>query len=203
MEYQSTPKPLLIYLHGFMSSPNSVKAREVEFYLAKRSMVIEYLVPTLSDCPAQAYQTLVKLMQANPNRSIGLIGSSMGGFFASALAASFTCRAVLINPAVAPQNLLQNYIGEQTNPYTCNRFTLTVNDMEFLRDLDVECPAPDKIMLLAQTGDETLNYKDGVTKYAGSSQVIEEGGNHRFKDFDKHLPSIMKFLFSPSTDIKQ
>jgi hypothetical protein len=80
MEYQSTPKPLLIYLHGFMSSSNSAKAKETEFYLAKRSMVIEYLIPTLSDFPQQAFEQLVKLMQANQNRSIGLIGSSMGGF---------------------------------------------------------------------------------------------------------------------------
>ncbi len=202
MQYQSTPKPLLIYLHGFMSSPNSVKAKETEFYLVKRSMVVEYLVPALSDRPEQAYQQLDKLMQANQNRTIGLIGSSMGGFFASALAARFACRAVLINPAVAPQNLMQKYIGEQTNPYTNNRFTLTANDMEFLRDLDVECPQPDKIMLLVQTGDETLNYKAAVAKYAGSPQVVEEGGDHRFQDYDKHLPSIMKFLFTPSTELK-
>ena len=202
MQYQSTPKPLLIYLHGFMSSPNSVKAKETEFYLAKRSMVVEYLVPALSDCPEQAYQQLGELMQANQNRTIGLIGSSMGGFFASALAARFACRAVLINPAVAPQNLMQKYIGEQTNPYTNNHFTLTVNDMEFLQDLEVECPQPDKIMLLLQTGDETLNYKDAVAKYADSPQVVEEGGDHRFQDYDKHLPSIMNFLFAPSTEPK-
>ena len=202
MQYQSTPKPLLIYLHGFMSSPNSVKAKETEFYLAKRSMVVEYLVPALSDCPEQAYQQLGELMQANQNRTVGLIGSSMGGFFASALAARFTCRAVLINPAVAPQNLMQKYIGEQTNPYTNNHFTLTVNDMEFLQELEVECPQPDKIMLLVQTGDETLDYKAAVAKYAGSPQVVEEGGDHRFQDFDKHLPDIMKFLFAPSTELK-
>ena len=202
MQYQSTPKPLLIYLHGFMSSPNSVKAKETEFYLAKRSMLVEYLVPALSDCPEQAYQQLSELMQANQNRTVGLIGSSMGGFFASALAARFTCRAVLINPAVAPQNLMQKYVGEQTNPYTNNHFTLTVNDMEFLQELEVECPQPDKIMLLVQTGDETLDYKAAVAKYAGSPQVVEEGGDHRFQDFDKHLPSIMKFLFAPSTEPK-
>jgi predicted esterase YcpF (UPF0227 family) len=202
MQYQSTPKPLLIYLHGFMSSPNSVKAKETEFYLAKRSMVVEYLVPALSDCPEQAYQQLGELMQANQNRTVGLIGSSMGGFFASALVARFTCRAVLINPAVAPQNLMQKYIGEQTNPYTNNHFTLTVNDMEFLQELEVECPQPDKIMLLVQTGDETLDYKAAVAKYAGSPQVVEEGGDHRFQDFDKHLPDIMKFLFAPSTELK-
>jgi predicted esterase YcpF (UPF0227 family) len=202
MQYQSTPKPLLIYLHGFMSSPNSVKAKETEFYLAKRSMVVEYLVPALSDCPEQAYRQLGELMQANQNRTVGLIGSSMGGFFASALVARFTCRAVLINPAVAPQNLMQKYIGEQTNPYTNNHFTLTVNDMEFLQELEVECPQPDKIMLLVQTGDETLDYKAAVAKYAGSPQVVEEGGDHRFQDFDKHLPDIMKFLFAPSTELK-
>ncbi|MFQ3323088.1 MAG: putative esterase YcpF (UPF0227 family) [Pseudomonadales bacterium] len=202
MHYQSTPKPLLVYLHGFMSSPNSVKAKETEFYIAKRAIVVEYLVPTLSDHPKQAYQQLSELIQANPSRTIGLIGSSMGGFFASALAARFTCRAVLINPAVAPQNLMQKYIGEQINPYTNNHFTLTVNDMEFLQDLEVECPQPDKIMLLVQTGDETLDYKDAVAKYVGSPQVVEEGGDHRFQDFDKHLPSIMKFLFAPSTELK-
>ena len=202
MQYQSTPKPLLIYLHGFMSSPNSVKAKETEFYLAKRSMVVEYLVPALSDCPEQAYRQLGELMQTNQNRTVGLIGSSMGGFFASALVARFTCRAVLINPAVAPQNLMQKYIGEQTNPYTNNHFTLTVNDMEFLQELEVECPQPDKIMLLVQTGDETLDYKAAVAKYAGSPQVVEEGGDHRFQDFDKHLPDIMKFLFAPSTELK-
>jgi predicted esterase YcpF (UPF0227 family) len=202
MHYQSTPKPLLVYLHGFMSSPNSVKAKETAFYIAKRAMVVEYLVPTLSDHPKQAYQQLSELIQANPRRTIGLIGSSMGGFFASALSAQFGCRAALINPAVAPYHLLQKYSGEQTNPYTNNHFTLTANDMEFLQDLEVECPQSDNIMLLVQTGDETLNYKAAVAKYAGSSQVVEEGGDHRFQDYNKHLPSIMKFLFSPSTDIK-
>jgi predicted esterase YcpF (UPF0227 family) len=203
MHYQSTPKPLLIYVHGFMSSPRSVKAKETEFYIARRAMLVEYLVPALSDHPTQAYQQLSELMQANPNRTVGLIGSSMGGFFASVLSARFDCRAALINPAVAPCQLMNKYIGEQTNPYTNNHFTLTANDMEFLQDLDVECPQPDNIMLLLQTGDETLNYKDAVAKYAGSLQVVEEGGDHRFQDYNEHLPNIMKFLFSPSTDIKQ
>ena len=202
MHYQSTPKPLLIYLHGFMSSPRSVKAKETEFYIARRAMLVEYLVPALSDHPTQAYQQLSELMQANPNRTIGLIGSSMGGFFASVLSARFNCRAALINPAVAPYQLMNKYIGEQTNPYTNNHFTLTVNDMEFLQELEVECPHPDKIMLLVQTGDETLDYKAAVAKYAGSPQVVEEGGDHRFQDFDKHLPDIMKFLFAPSTELK-
>ena len=201
MRYTSTPKPLLIYLHGFLSSPSSVKAIETQHYITKRSMVLEYLVPAIPDTPQQAYGQLVELLEQHKDRRIGLIGSSMGGFYATVLAARYGCKAVLVNPAVAPQNLMTKYLGEQLNPYTEKPFALTSNDIEFLANLDVECPVLDNILLLAQTGDETLDYRDAVAKYSGSAQVIEDGGDHRFQDYDKHLPKIIEFLFSPSHNI--
>ncbi len=161
-------------------------------------MVIDYVVPQLFDCPQQAALQLEQLVQANSTRRIGLIGSSMGGFHASVLAAKFACKAVLVNPVVAPHKLMANYLGEQVNPYTQNHFVLSHDDMNFLQKLDVECPEPENILLLAQTGDETLDYSLAVAKYSESEQVVEEGGDHRFQHYEKHLPKIIEFLFAPS-----
>ncbi len=188
-------RPLLIYIHGFKSSPLSQKATEVRDFLHARQLDIDYQVPALSDYPEQSYRTLIDLLEGNSGRRIGLIGSSMGGFWATLLAARYDLKAVLVNPAVRPSELMQTVLGENENPYTGHRFVLDGGHVDYLRQLEMPAPVRrDNLLLLVQTGDETLDYRRAVDYYRGCEQVVEADGDHRFQGFDRHLPAIMQFL---------
>lgn len=187
--------PLLIYIHGFLSSPLSAKALEVRHYIEARGLDIDYRVPALSDYPGESFRQLTALLEANADRRIALIGSSMGGFMATALAQRYDVKAVLVNPAVHPSELIHAVLGENVNPYTGNRFVLTEDHVDELRALEDEAPrAPQNLFLLVQTGDETLDYRRAVDYYRDCRQVVEEGGDHRFQDFERHLPAVFQFL---------
>ena len=187
--------PLLIYIHGFLSSPLSQKAEETRRFLLARQLPIDFIAPGLPNYPQQSFQQLQQLVEQNLPRQIALIGSSLGGFMATALAEQYGLRAVLVNPAVHPYHLIANYLGENENPYTGETFTLTDTHMEELRQLEVKCFAdPSRLKVLLQTGDETLDYRHALAFYRGCPQVVEEGGDHRFQNFEKHLPELLKFL---------
>lgn len=124
-----------------------------------------------------------------------LIGSSLGGFYANYLVEKSGCKAVLVNPAVYPYDLLQAYLGPQSNQYTGESYTLGSQDMVELRDLAVaqmKCPA--NRYLLLQTADETLDFSQASDYFSGCKSVIEYGGDHSFQRFERWLPSIAKFL---------
>lgn len=187
--------PLLIYIHGFKSSPLSEKATEVRRYIAHHDVQVDYQVPTLSDYPDESYQQLTALVEANPGRLITLIGSSMGGFMATALAERYGLRAVLVNPAVRPSEMIRHIYGEHENPYTGNRFILDQQHADQLQQLEVATLSqPGNLLVMVQTGDETLDYRRAVDYYRGCKQIVEEGGDHRFQQFDRHLPAIFEFL---------
>ena len=190
--------PLLIYIHGFLSSPLSAKALEVRNFIDANEIDIDYRVPALSDYPGESFRQLTELLETNAGRRIALIGSSMGGFMATALAQRYDVKAVLVNPAVRPSELIHSVLGENINPYTGNRFVLTESHVEELRALEAETPrAPQNLLLLVQTGDETLDYRRAVDYYRDCRQVVEEGGDHRFQDFERHLPAVFQFLDLP------
>ncbi len=188
-------KPLLIYIHGFKSSPLSVKAEEVRRYVQSRQLPIDYRVPALSDYPDEAFHQLTQLIDAHADRTIALIGSSMGGFLATTLAERHHLKAVLVNPAVRPSELIHAVLGENENPYTGHHFFLEQRHVEALRALEpAALRAPENLLLMVQTGDETLDYRRAVDYYRGCPQVVEEGGDHRFQHFDRHLPAVFAFL---------
>ena len=194
-----TMTPLLIYIHGFKSSPLSEKAQEVRRYIESRQLDINYQVPALSDYPDESFLQLTQLVEANlsanPSAPIALIGSSMGGFMATALAERYPLKAVLVNPAVRPSELIGSVLGINENPYTGHRFVLEQRHVEALRALEAEAPGtPQNLLLMVQTGDETLDYRRAVDYYRGCAQVVEEGGDHRFQHFDRHLPAVFTFL---------
>lgn len=185
----------LIYLHGFLSSPQSVKARQTLDFVTQHYPQLDITVPELSPYPDEVEQQLVALAQQKSDKPLRFIGSSMGGFLSTFLVERFGGKAVLINPAVRPYVLLKDYLGEHQNPYTGRRFTLVEAHMDMLRALD--CPTlkqPDHYWTLLQTGDETLDYREAEQKYQGGKLTIEQGGDHSFQHFERYLPDILAFL---------
>ncbi|MBU3021105.1 YqiA/YcfP family alpha/beta fold hydrolase [Aestuariibacter sp. A3R04] len=188
----------VLYLHGFLSSPQSVKAQQTKAWCVGHRPEIQLHIPQLSNFPAQVGPQLEAYLAENPaltEQGIRAIGSSMGGFLSTWLVERFGGKAVLINPAVKPYELLVNYIGEHINPYTQELFSIVPEDMEVLRAMDTPAiKSPKQYKVLLQTGDETLDYRQAEGKYSGGDVTIEEGGNHSFVNFDAHLPRIFQFL---------
>lgn len=188
----------IIYLHGFLSSPQSVKARLVGDYLRAQAAPFDYLVPALPEEPGSALAVAERTVQeqrAAGKTSIALIGSSMGGFYATVLAQRHGLRAVLINPSVRPHLRIQQFFGENTNPYSGRRFVLDTSDAdELARMVPHAITSPDNFWLLVQTGDLVLDYREAVQFYAGCKQTVEQGGDHQFQRFERHLPAVVDFL---------
>ncbi|WP_338057075.1 esterase YqiA [Salinivibrio socompensis] len=165
----------LLYLHGFNSSPDSLKARQMREYCHRHRPDIEVLVPQLPSHPAPTIHLLTELVDTyGATHQLGLVGSSLGGFLATWLSERYQLPAVLVNPAVRPYELLQDYIGEQVNPYTQERYCLDAADIGALRELDVpSLSEPARIWLLQQMGDEVLDYRQAVDKFSASKQTVE------------------------------
>jgi len=186
---------ILIYLHGFISSPGSFKALKAKEYIQEYSD-IEFVCPQLDNYPAKAIEQVLQLIEKYQYGNLGFIGSSLGGFYATYLAERYQSKAVLVNPAVKPYELLQSYLGEHTHPHTNQAFTLQRQHMQQLIEQDVaQLTHPENFWLLAQKDDETLDYRQAESKYQGCKQTIEPGGDHSFVGFEHFLPQITEFLF--------
>lgn len=185
----------LLYLHGFNSSPESSKARALRAYTDERGMSDQLVIPALPPVPAEAMNQLISWFEVNQKEAtIAVAGSSLGGFYATHLAERFGCKAVLINPAVRPHLLLKKYLGENTNYYTDENWVLDESHIEQFRALDVATIThPERYLLMLQTGDETLDYRQALEKYRGCQLVLEEGGDHSFAGFENHIAQILEF----------
>jgi len=195
------PNAIFVYLHGFLSSPRSVKAQQLLAFARAHEAALDCRVPELPEEPALALaaaDAAVRAARAG-SASVGILGSSLGGFYATVLAERYGLRAVLINPSVLPQLRFGEFVrssnGEMVNPYSGRRFHLGEHDVEALAAMTPEkLTALDKYWLLAQMGDEVLDYRDAVAYYAGCRQTIEPGGDHQFQGFERYLPAIANFL---------
>ena len=195
--YSLAMSALLIYIHGFLSSPLSAKAVEVQSFIKQQKLPVDVRTPQLSNYPGEAYQQLVALIneQQQDYQQIVLVGSSMGGFYATLLAEKYGLKAVLVNPVVSPDKLMAAYLGDHENPYTGQQFCLTDQHISELRDMGVETLShPDNYWLMVQQGDETLDYRLAVAFYQRCPQLVEPEGSHRFDNFKNHLPDVVKFL---------
>ncbi|EGR2796421.1 esterase YqiA [Vibrio navarrensis] len=187
---------LLLYIHGFNSSPLSLKAQLMQQYCQLHRPDIEVVVPQLPSFPKQAADFLLSLVtQYHATHQIGLVGSSLGGYLSTWLNDQFGFRAVVVNPAVKPYELLADYLGPQTNPYTHESYTLESVHIDELKALEVKrIASPEDFWLLQQTGDEVLDYRQAVDKFAASRQTVEEGGDHSFVGFERYPEQIITFL---------
>lgn len=188
-------RPAILYLHGFNSSPASEKARELGVLLPRRVPGLELLVPDLGFDPARAMARAGALLAEHGSRVQGIIGSSLGGFYAAALSRRTGLPAVLINPAVYPYRLLADYLGPQTNPYTGEQYVLGADHMAVLTALDPGEPEyPERLLLLLQGGDETLDYREALQRFPRSPAWIQPAGDHRFQNLDRVVPAILGFF---------
>ena len=185
---------MLLYVHGFNSSPSSTKAHQLQARLEALGRGAEFVCPALPHRPARAIALIETLIARTPATSITLVGSSLGGFYSTWVAEQHGARAVLVNPAITPHEGLHACLGPQKNLYTGEAYELTERHLDELRALWVpRLTRPERYYLMVTTGDEVLDYRGAVAKYAGAMQLVVEGSDHGFADFERHLDSVLAF----------
>jgi predicted esterase YcpF (UPF0227 family) len=185
---------VIVYLHGFRSSPASRKATQLRQLLAARGRAAEYLCPQLPVAPSEAIEVAAGLVRDRRPDEVALIGSSLGGFYATWLAERIGCRAVLLNPAIRPQDDLKRHLGLQPVYFSQEQ-------IEFRREYFAELEAIDtpritrceRYFLIAATGDALIDYRDMTRKYAGARQRVLQGSDHELSDFAEYIEEVVAF----------
>lgn len=195
-------RPLLIYLHGFLSSPQSYKCQELKSWLKEFRPDIVFYAPLISPYPEEAAMALGSALEGFSSRHtgpIGLVGSSMGGFWSTWLAEQHQLPAVVVNPAVTPSRFMPNYVGQDLKPYSgeMQTYRLQPADVGKMQLLEAAIPASlsGRYWLLAQRGDETLDSREAENFYRGQRQTVEDGGDHSFQGFARYAAALVDFLF--------
>lgn len=186
----------LLYLHGFRSSPQSNKARIMSEHVATRHPKVRWWSPQLPPSPREATAVIAEGIANWPRQSMAVMGSSLGGYYASWVAQLARCKSVMINPAVNPARDLEKYIGEQSNWHDPDdTFFFRPEYIEELRQLDTSAmtPAAPEMVLIAQ-GDEVLDWNEMSERYPHALQLVQEGGDHALSNFAEYLDRIDEFL---------
>jgi predicted esterase YcpF (UPF0227 family) len=186
---------MILYLHGFRSSPASAKAR----MMAQRMQQLErsdYYCPQLPASPKSAIALALAWTsrQQNVQENLSIVGSSLGGFYATWLAEHLHCRAVLLNPAVQPPRDLEKYVGVTTRFHSDEPFEFKREYMAELHALAVPAISrPSRYFLMAATGDNVLDWRDMVAHYPGARQRIIEGSDHGITEFADYMDEVLAF----------
>lgn len=190
----------LLYLHGFRSSPQSMKAQKMAAWVATRHPKLHWWCPQLPPSPKEAAALIEQGTQGWPVQTMAVMGSSLGGFYATWLAERRGCRAVLINPAVKPARDLACHIGEQTFWHRPEeRFFFQPRFVDELGALHAgPLTRPERYLAVIATGDEVLDWREMQGRYAGAQLRIVPGSDHALSDFDDHLPAILGHLGLPA-----
>ena len=182
---------LILYLHGFCSSPASWKSQLLAEEMARRGMAAQFVCPQLSWVPDEAADSVSRLIE-QAGRPVTLIGSSLGGHYANHLAEKYGLNAVLINPAAVDRLDLTKFVGDHANFHSGERFTFTEAHAAQLK-AQVRQPTSERYWLLTETDDEVLDYRQAVDFYAGCRQSILAGGDHSFTRFPEFIPQILEY----------
>ncbi len=187
---------MIVYLHGFRSSPQSSKAQRLKARMAALGLGDLFWCGQLPPSPRAAIALAERQIAAAraTGAPVTVVGSSLGGYYATHLAEKHRLKAVLVNPAVVAHLSLAEFVGTQTNLYTGEAFDFKPEYIEELRAIEVpRISRPQDVLMLAETGDEVLDYREAVAKYAGCRQVVLEGGDHSFTRWDDYLDAILEF----------
>jgi uncharacterized protein len=184
---------VIVYLHGFNSSPQSHKAQVLERFMAERGLAARCACPALPPLAADAIDAVEALMARHPGEGWCFLGSSLGGYYATYLAEKHAAKAVLLNPAITPHLGLRAYLGEQRNLHTGEPYQLTEAHLEGWKRLWIPHVEPSRYLLIVETGDEVLDFRQAVQRYQGAEQRVVEGGDHSLQSFPRHLPRVLAF----------
>lgn len=198
------PVTHLLYLHGFRSSPQSMKARKVTSRVRQHHPDVHWWCPQLPPSPAQAMAEVMDGVASWPRHAMAVVGSSLGGFYARWLALQTDCaKAALLNPPAFPARDLARHIGEQTHWHNPReRFFFQPAYVDELRALTTDIaegttrqPAtPDRLWALITQGDEVLDWREMQAFCAGGQTTVLPGGDHAISDFDAHIDPLFAFL---------
>jgi len=185
----------LLYLHGFNSSPESHKAQLVIQYMSDHGCREQLLCPQIPAVPEEARLFLEQLVEETlEDHRLNFVGSSLGGYYATYLAEKYSGSAVLINPSVKPYETLKDYLGENKFYFQDACWEFNESHIEQLEQMKVsQISDAQRYLVLLQTGDETLDYREAEEKYKDSQCIIEQGGDHSFVDLERFIPKIMQF----------
>ncbi|WP_374583838.1 YqiA/YcfP family alpha/beta fold hydrolase [Pseudoduganella sp.] len=185
---------MILYLHGFRSSPSSMKARVTGQRMAELGRAAEFICPQLPASPRLAMELAFGLVAGVAPDELTIIGSSLGGYYATWMAEKLGCRAVLLNPAVVPMLDLDKHVGVTTAYHSDERFEFKREYIEELRALAVpQITRPERYFLLACTGDEVLDYRDMVAHYAGARQKVVQGSDHAISEYADYLGEVLEY----------
>ncbi|GAC1602373.1 MAG: alpha/beta fold hydrolase [Ramlibacter sp.] len=186
----------LLYLHGFRSSPQSTKAREFARRVAEQHPCVTWWAPQLPPSPRAAMDMLMRHVTRWPGDRMAVVGSSLGGFYATSVAAAKQCKAVLLNPAVHPARDLAKYVGEQSAWHDPQeRFVFESAFIDELRAIETGPLAePANHFAVIAKGDEVLDWREMTARYAGARIKLLEGSDHALTDFDRHIDEVFAFL---------
>ncbi|MFT4242149.1 MAG: YqiA/YcfP family alpha/beta fold hydrolase [Acidovorax sp.] len=190
------PATHVLYLHGFRSSPQSAKARQMAEHVARHHPGVTFWCPQLPPSPRAAMALVAEGIADWPRQAMGVVGSSLGGFYASWVAQQARCASVLLNPAVFPARDLARHIGEQTAWHDpAERFYFLPEYIAELRALETQHlpPAAPELAIIAK-GDEVLDWREMVARYPQARVLLQEGGEHALANFADYLPAITEFL---------
>lgn len=189
---------MILYLHGFKSSPSSTKARQIGAALAAQGRDAEYRCPQLPASPAQAIALAMAIAGGASPADLCLIGSSLGGYYATWMAERLGCRAVLLNPAVQPLRSLEQYVGISRAYHSDEAFEFKASYIDELRALAMpRISRPERYFLLAATGDDVLDWREMAAHYPGARHCIIDGSDHGISNFSDHLAAVLAFCDAP------
>lgn len=187
----------LLYLHGFLSSPQSAKAQQALAYAAQLGCEENLLIPFMTEGPAATIATLTELLQHRQAQKLAIMGSSLGGFYASVLAERYQAPAVLINPAIDAWQYWPDHIGEHENYHTGQIHTVTEDHVAELQELHPgSIQDPDNYLVFLQRHDEVLDTSIALSRFGEQRCIVREDGDHAYADFERELPAAFDFLLS-------
>lgn len=190
---------MILYLHGFRSSPTSMKARMMADAMAQRGLAADWACPQLPASPREAIDLAMGIARrqldgADSPRALTVIGSSLGGFYATWLAEQLGCKAVLLNPAVEAPRDLATQVGEHHMYHSDAPFVFLPEYVDELAAIHApRITQPDRYFLVAATGDEVLDWREMRDRYAGCRQRIVQGSDHGLSDFAQWMPEVLEF----------
>lgn len=190
----------ILYLHGFRSSPKSAKAQYMGAWMRAHLPDVHWACPQLPPSPKEAMALVAERLAAWPIERMAVVGSSLGGFYATVVAEGTGCPAVVLNPAINPARDLAGHIGDLTSYHDPDdHFYFRP---EYVTQLRVMTPRaltrPERYFAVIAKGDEVLDWREMTARYAGATIRLLEGGDHALSDFDQHLPALLNFLGLPA-----